>query len=231
MPIELVRRLAAAAQRRFAAASRPVGDKPAGPRPFPEMAPTLKHACGALRGAGIAHALTGAPACWVYGAPELGIDWDLVVRPEDVNRAAAALDDAGLRVERPPEGWLIKAWDGDVLVDIIFQPRGLTMTDEVFARGETREVMAISVNMMSLEDVFATKLLALDEHNCDYSALLLRARSLREQIDWDELRDRTEEWPFARAFFTLAEGLGIAQQHPIVHQEDDRKHRRVRVDA
>jgi len=62
VPIEAVRRLAAAAQRRFAAASRPAGDKPAGPRPFPEMAPTLKHACGALRGAGVAHALTGAPA-------------------------------------------------------------------------------------------------------------------------------------------------------------------------
>jgi hypothetical protein len=33
---------------------------------------------------------------------------------------------------------------------------------------------------------------------------------LREQIDWDELRRRTEHSPFAKAFFTLVEELGIA---------------------
>ncbi len=196
---------------------------------FKAFEATLKKAVAAFRDAEVPTLLGGSLAIWARGGPETRHDLDFMVKPEDADRALEALVDVGMRAERPPEGWLYKAWDGDVLVDIIFQPRGLTMTDEVFARGETREVMAISVNMMSLEDVFATKLLALDEHNCDYSALILRARSLREQIDWDELRDRTEEWPFARAFFTLAEGLGIAQQHPIVQQDADREHRRVRL--
>lgn len=190
---------------------------------------TLKRAVAAFREAEVPTLLGGSLAIWARGGPETRHDLDFMVKPEDAERALQALVDVGMRPERPPEGWLYKAWDGDVLLDIIFQPRGLEMTDEVFARGETREVMAISVNLMALEDVFATKLLALDEHNCDYSALILRARSLREQIDWDELRDRTDEWPFARAFFTLAEGLGILQQHPIVHQEDDRQQRRMRV--
>ena len=25
--------------------------------------------------------------------------------------------------ERPPEEWLVKAWDGDMLVDLIFDPK------------------------------------------------------------------------------------------------------------
>jgi hypothetical protein len=196
---------------------------------FDAFEATLKKAVAAFRDAEVPTLLGGSLAIWARGGPETRHDLDFMVKPEDAERALQALVDVGMRPERPPEAWLYKAWDAEVLVDVIFQPRGLTMTDEVFARGETREVMAISVNMMALEDVFATKLLALDEHNCDYSALLLRARSLREQIDWDELRDRTEEWPFARAFFTLVDGLGIAQQHPVVQQEDHGAQRRVGV--
>src|SRR4051812_11826336 len=113
-----------------------------------------------------------------------------MVKEDDAERALQALADAGMQPEKPPEGWLYKAWDGDVLVDVIFKPRGLDMTDEVFARGDTREVLAISVNLMALEDVFATKLLSIDEHNCDYQGVLLMARSLREQIDWRGARAR-----------------------------------------
>ena len=29
-------------------------------------------------------------------------------------------NEAGLRAEDPPEEWLVKAWDGDTLVDLIF---------------------------------------------------------------------------------------------------------------
>ncbi len=32
-----------------------------------------------------------------------------------------------------------------------------------------------------------------------------------EQIDWEEVRARSEASPFARAFFTLVEGLGVVE--------------------
>jgi hypothetical protein len=197
---------------------------------FEAFEATLKKSVAAFREAEVPTLLGGSLAIWARGGPETRHDLDFMVKPEDADRALQALVDAGMRPEKPPEGWLYKAWDGEVLVDVIFQPRGLAMTDEVFERGETREVMAIGVRLMALEDVFATKLLALDEHNCDYSALLLRARSLREQIDWDHLRDRTEDWPFARAFFVLAEGLGVVQDETTITVEsDDRGRGRVRV--
>ena len=35
------------------------------------------------------------------------------------------------------------------------------------------------------------------------------ARALREQIDFDEVRERTEASAYGRAFFVIAEGLAI----------------------
>jgi hypothetical protein len=115
-----------------------------------------------------------------------------------------------MREERPPEEWLVKAWDGDVLVDVIFAPTGLEVTDEVLARGDEMRLLSITTRVMALEDVLASKLLALDEHSLEYTKLLRVARAVREQIDWDALRARTAPSPFAQAFFTLAEGLGVA---------------------
>jgi hypothetical protein len=62
---------------------------------------------------------------------------------------------------------------------------------------------------MAIEDVLATKLMALHEHQLDYTSVLRIARSVREQIDWPSLRARTQGSPFALAFFVMCEELGI----------------------
>src|SRR3954463_6050346 len=180
--------------------------------PFADIEATLKRCVAVFREAGIPALLGGSLAVWARGGPETRHDLDFVVKPEDAERALQALVDAGMKAEPPPEGWLMKAWDGEVLVDLIFEPRGLVVDDDLIARGEEREVMAIGIRLMALEDVLTSKLMALDEHSADYSQLLLMTRTLREQIDWQALRDRTRESPFAKAFFTLAEELSIAPQ-------------------
>ena len=53
------------------------------------------------------------------------------------------------------------------------------------------------------------KLLALTEQEPDFSDVLELARALREQVDWDEVRERTRESPFAKAYFTLLDELEI----------------------
>ncbi len=68
---------------------------------------------------------------------------------------------------------------------------------------------ALRVHVFTLEDVMTTKLLALSEREPDYAQVLNDGRALREQIDWNELRARSERSPFARAFFTLVEGPRI----------------------
>ena len=177
--------------------------------PFSDLEHTLKKAAAALRDADVDFLLGGSLASWARGGPETLHDLDLMIKPEDVERSLAALREAGMRSEDPPEEWLVKAWDGDVLVDLIFSPKGIPMSDEVIARGEVRSVLGMELRVMALEDVLVTKLMALNEHALRYESLLPIARALREQVDWDDVRARTAASPFARAFFVMLEGLGI----------------------
>ena len=85
------------------------------------------------------------------------------------------------------------------------------MTDEVIERVERLDVLGMSMRVMTLEDLLVTKLLALDEHSADYETLIGIARALREQVDWSAVRARTDDSPFARAFFVILEGLGIME--------------------
>jgi hypothetical protein len=170
---------------------------------------SLKKTVAALREAHVPFLLGGSLAVWARGGPETHHDLDFVIKPEDADRALAVLEDTGMRSEKPPEEWLHKAWDGDVLIDLIFAPRGLEVTDEVIERGELLHVIGITIPVMAIEDVLATKLMALHEHQLDYTALLRIARAVREQIDWPSLRTRTRGSPYALAFFVMCEELGI----------------------
>jgi hypothetical protein len=170
----------------------------------------MKKAAGALRDAEVPFALGGGLAVWARGGAKTEHDVDFFVKPEDAERAQQALVDAGLRPETPPEGWLLKAWDGNVLVDLIYEPRGGPVTDAWFERSDELDVYAVTMLVASLDDVLMTKLLALNEQNLDYSSVLEIARAVREQIDWDEVRRRCESSPYATAFLVLVEELGVA---------------------
>ena len=181
-------------------------------QPFGEIRESLKRVAGVLREADVPFLLAGGLAVWARGGPGTGHDLDLMLKRSDADRALAALAHAGMRTERPPEGWLYKAWDGDTLVDLIFEPLGMEVDDDLFARGEHLEVNAVPMVVMALEDVLVAKLKALDEHALDYERPLEFARALRERIDWQNVRDRTEGSPFADAFFTLVTELGIVEE-------------------
>lgn len=176
---------------------------------FEAIKETLKKAAAALRRAEVPFLLGGGLATWVRGGPESDHDLDLFVKPEDAERALEVLAQEGMRPDKPPENWLYKAWDGDVMVDLIFSPSGETITDENFERADELEVNAVRMNVASLEDVLAAKLLALGEHEADYGPILEMTRPIREQVDWSQVRERTAASPFAKAFFTLVEELGI----------------------
>ena len=178
---------------------------------FPELIESMKRAAAALRDAEVPYMLGGGLAAWARGGPPTEHDVDFFVRPADAERAIEALVAAGMKAERPPEGWLLKAWDGDTLVDLIFSPAGGTVDDGYFDRAEEMEVAAQRLPVASLGDVLTTKLLALNEQDPDLSSVLEIARSLREQIDWPFVRAQTTQSPFARAFFTLVEELGVVE--------------------
>ena len=173
------------------------------------MVPTLKKAAAALRDADIPYLVAGGVASWVRGGPSTDHDLDFLIKPGDADRALAVLEEVGLRPEKPPEEWLYKAWDGETLVDLIFCPAGLDVDDELIDRGEEREVEAMTMRVMRPEDLLVSKIMAMTEHTINYRSCLEIARALREQIDFEDVRRRTEDSPYGRAFFVIAEGLEI----------------------
>jgi len=178
---------------------------------FETLLSAMRKAAGALRDAHIPFALAGSIAVYAHGGPDTDHDVDFLVKPEDADRALEALSEAGFRVHRPAEGWLYKALDPKgAWIDVIYEPTTGPVTDELLSRAQTVEVHAIHVPVLSPTDVLTSKLLALREHNLDFAPMLEIARSLREQIDWDELRRRTDESAYAKPFFTLVEELGLA---------------------
>jgi hypothetical protein len=173
------------------------------------MLTTMKRAAAALRDAGIPFAVGGGFAVWARGGPSSEHDVDLMIREQDAARALDVLGDIGMRTERPPEGWLVKAYDDDVLVDLIYAPSGVDVDDALFARCEEHNVHGMPMPVLPADVVLVSRLLALTEHHLDFEGLLAMARAVREQVAWDEVRERTRSSPYARGFIVLGEELGI----------------------
>jgi hypothetical protein len=175
----------------------------------PELLDALKHVAALLRDGGVRFAPGGGLAAWARGGPPTEHDVDLAVAEADVDVALTLLDGAGLATERPPEGWLVKAWVDDVLVDLIHRPANLDIDDAFFARCTELSVAAVPMLVMCATDIFRTKLLALSEHNLALEPLLSYGRALREQVDWHEVARSVEQSPFARCYLFLAAELGL----------------------
>jgi Nucleotidyl transferase of unknown function (DUF2204) len=179
---------------------------------FEELIDAMRDAVGVLQRAEIPFVLGGGMSAWARGGPRSEHDVDFLVRPDDIDTALAGFEAEGWETARPPEGWLVKAWHRNgALVDLIYNPASGPITDEVIDRAPLAEVMAVRVHVSTLEDVMVSKLMAVTEQEPDFRSVLEWARALREQIDWDDVRARSEASPFARAFFTLVEGLGIIE--------------------
>ena len=177
--------------------------------PFETLLATAKRVAAVLRDGEVPFLLAGGLASWARGGPPTEHDVDVVVRPGDADAALALLEEAGMRTERPPEDWLLKAYEGEVMIDVIFRPSGAPVDDEMFARATEMEVGAVRMRVIAADDLLVSKLSALNEHHLDFEGLLELTRALREQVDWPIVRKRTETSPFARAFIFLAEELGL----------------------
>jgi len=167
---------------------------------------SLKRAAVALKRAGVPFALAGGFAVYARGGPPSEHDVDFLLRQVDVSSALDALRAAGFRPVDPPEDWLVKVYDEDRLVDLIFVMAGAPVDDAMLARADELEVCSVRMPVLDATDIIVSKLLSLGPHHCDLAPVLSVARSLREQVRWSEVRDRTKESPYARALlFLLAE--------------------------
>ncbi|SFA94527.1 Nucleotidyl transferase of unknown function [Amycolatopsis marina] len=179
-----------------------------------DLLQTITRVVNTLRHNGIRFAVAGGCAAYARGGPPSEHDVDVFLKEGDVAAARTALVEAGMMPVDPPEDWLTKVFDGELLVDLIFNPNGRPVTDELLDRAETLRVGPAEAPVVTGTDLMVDKVLVLGPHRCDFTPLLPIARELREQIDWAEVAEQTRESPYARAFLNLVRELGIAESRP-----------------
>ena len=170
---------------------------------------TMKKAAAILQQAGIPFALAGGGAAYARGAAPPVHDVDFVIRAEDSDAAAVVFANAGMTVERPPEGWLIKAYDEGRLVDLIHVLGGQPVTWQLLDRTERINVAAIEMPVLDATDLVLSMLRSMSEHHADFALTLTTVRPMREQVDWDQVREAAKGLAFARAFLVLLEELDV----------------------
>jgi len=174
-----------------------------------DLIETAKQVGVALKGAHIPFALGGGCAVFARGGPGSQHDVDVLLRERDVDAAVTALTAAGLRRGDCPEDWLVKAFHGDRLVDLIVRVAGRAVDDAFLGRADVLEVGSVAMPVLGATDIVTGKLLALGAHSCDFAPLLADVRALREQVDWARVQEETAESPYARAFLTLVKELDV----------------------
>jgi hypothetical protein len=181
--------------------------------PVPEdkqpLIATLKRVAYQLKQIGVPFALAGSFAVYARGGQPVDHDVDFLIREQDAGKVLTALVEVGFRAEVPPEGWLVKVYEDEQLVDLIFTPVQRPVTDETLADTDVISVNAVHMPVLSATELMIHKMLTWSSHNCDFSRGLPIARSLREQIDWPRVQRETAHSPFAHAFLVLLDRLEV----------------------
>lgn len=177
-----------------------------------EIRELLKRTAVALKQEGVPFALCGGYAAWVRGAPEPDHDADFLVPEPDAERAAKALADAGLDIVDPAEDWLTKVVGEHAFVDVIWRTCGHPVPQDLVDRAEVRPVLSVEMPVLQATDIVVTKLMALDEHYCDFGRLIPVARGIREQVDWAAVGREVAGNDFAVVFLDLLARLRIVDE-------------------
>ena len=170
----------------------------------------LKLVAVLLKETGVPFALAGSYGLWARGGPEPDHDVDFMIAEEDAARVEDALAESGLEVVQPPEDWLFKVFVEEAMVDVIFRVRNEPIERSRFTDADEIEVESVRMPVQSATVLMTDKLGSLEEHACDFTAVLPVARAVREQVDWSAVAAGTADNPFARAFLGLLGALGVA---------------------
>lgn len=84
----------------------------------------LTKSIGVPTRAGVPFAVAGGPAGYTREGPSPRHDIDLLIPQEEIGHAKSVLTRADMTRQVPPEDWLIKVFDGDVLIDLIHDDSG-----------------------------------------------------------------------------------------------------------
>ena len=110
-----------------------------------------------------------------------------MVQTEDAERALRVLIGIGFTPADAPEDWLLKAYDGEVEVDLLHTPANVPITPATLARATPLEVDSVRMPVMDATDLVRADACVRGARMC-FSGPLFTARALREQGDLGPVR-------------------------------------------
>ena len=143
-----------------------------------------------LEEAGVSVLVGGAYAFGVYtGISRDTKDFDLFLRPQDVNRALPALEEGGYETNKTYAHWLSKARCGEHVIDLIFAAgNGLCQVDQSwFDRACNGELLGLPVKLCAPEEILWMKAFIMERERFDGADVIHLIESCAEKIDWEHL--------------------------------------------
>jgi hypothetical protein len=95
------------------------------------------------------------------------------------------------------------------MVDVLYRAAGSSEVRPVLDRATEREVLSVWMPVLAATDLLIQKLAVLSERYCDLSAVVPTARALREQVDWDLVRESVAGSVYAEITLELLERLDV----------------------
>jgi hypothetical protein len=152
-----------------------------------------REALGRMVQSGVPFLVGGAYAFARYtGIERFTKDFDVFVRPEDVDRLLGVLGDAGFRTNRAFKHWLAKAHVDDDFIDLIYSSgNGLARVDSTwFQHGVEGTVLGYHVNLVAPEEMIWSKSCIMERERYDGGDVAHLLRATADDLDWPRLVSR-----------------------------------------
>jgi len=133
-------------------------------------------------------------------------DFDLLVRPQDLERTLEVLRKAGFNVELTFSHWLAKVRQGPVFIDVIFRSgNGLCeVDDDWFKFARIAEVLGMQLPVCPPEEMLWQKAYIMERERYDGADVQHLLRSCGRKMDWERVLTRFgPDWPVLLSHLVL----------------------------
>jgi hypothetical protein len=156
----------------------------------PDKAELYRSALELLNRSGVPYLVGGSYAFQYYaGITRTTKDFDMFVRPRDLQRILDVLKRVGLKTEVAYSHWLAKAYHGDKFIDVIYSSgNGVAeVDDEWFAHAVDETVLGVPVKLVAAEEMIWSKSLIMERERYDGADVAHLFRHCSGLVNWDRL--------------------------------------------
>jgi hypothetical protein len=156
----------------------------------PATAELYRTSLDRLNRSGVPYLVGGTYAFQYYaGISRTTKDFDIFVRPRDVDRILGVLSDTGFKTEVTFTHWLAKAHHGEKFIDVIHSSgNGICeVDDEWFAHAVDEEVLGVPVKLCPVEEMIWSKAMIMERERYDGADVAHMFRHCSGMLTWERL--------------------------------------------